>query len=85
MYIYIYVHIVMTLANGGIQPRFNKYSGVCEWNNCAFLWVNISKGGGVNYNNQFNEKGRFITWFGGSKMAQDSGINIYISMHEYFY
>ena len=61
---------VMILANNGIQPKFSKYSGVCEWKNCVFLWVNIVKGKGVNYGNTFNEKGRFITWFGGSKMTE---------------
>lgn len=62
---------VMAAANNGVQPRFSKYSGVCEWKNCVFLWVNIMKvackGG---YNNTFNEKGRFMTWFGGSKMSE---------------
>ena len=61
---------VMILANNGIQPKFSKYSGVCEWRNCVFLWVNIVKGKGINYGNTFNEKGRFITWFGGSKMTE---------------
>lgn len=68
---------VMAAANNGTQPRFSKYSGVCEWKNCVFLWVNIMKesckGG---YNNTFNEKGRFMTWFGGSKMSEGKPILI---------
>ena len=60
---------VMAAANNGVQPKFSKYSGVCEWNNCVFLWVNIMKQSCKGYNNTFNEHGRFMTWFGGSKMS----------------
>lgn len=60
---------VMAVANNGVQPKFSKYSGVCEWNNCVFLWVNIMKQSCKGYNNTFNEQGRFMTWFGGSKMS----------------
>lgn len=70
---------VMAAANNGIQPRFSKYSGVCEWRNCVFLWVNIMKAackGG--YNNTFNEKGRFMTWFGGSKMSEGKLLHTFI-------
>lgn len=48
-------------------PKFNKYSGVAEWSNCMFLWVNIAAKGGE-YLNDFLDDGRFITWYGGSKM-----------------
>ena len=63
---------IMSVANGGKPPRFSKYSGVVEWNNCVFLWVNIASGG--DYTNSFSEKGRFMTWFGGSKMTEDSPV-----------
>ena len=81
---------VMILANNGIQPKFSKYSGVCEWKNCVFLWVNIVKGKGVNYGNTFNEKGRFITWFGGSKMTEGEVFlfiltNVVVSQHLIIY
>ena len=46
--------------------RFNKFSGVAEWTNALFLWVNIA-GGGV-YNNTFSNEGRHMMWYGGSKM-----------------
>lgn len=60
---------VMQLAydNNDKIPKFNKYSGVTEWNNCIFLWVNHS-------NNEFYENGKHIQWYGGSKMDQDSPI-----------
>lgn len=60
---------VMAAANHGSAPKFSKYSGVCEWNNCVFLWVNVMKKVGAGYGNTFNEEGRFMTWFGGSKMS----------------
>ncbi len=43
-----------------------RYSGVAEWANCVFLWVNI--GGKDGYHNAFSEEGRLMTWFGGSRM-----------------
>ena len=61
---------VMTAANRGLLPKFNKYSGVCEWRNSVFLWVNIGGGdSGNQYVNEFSEGGRRMTWFGGSKMT----------------
>lgn len=47
-------------------PKFNKYSGVAEWNNAVFLWVNVD---GNTYGNSFYSEGRYITWFGGNRMA----------------
>ena len=35
---------VVTAANNGIPPKFSKYSGVLEWKNCVFLWVNLGPG-----------------------------------------
>ena len=32
---------IMTAANHGKAVSFNKYSGVAEWKNALFLWVNI--------------------------------------------
>jgi hypothetical protein len=57
---------VMSMSNGGSTPRFSKYSGVVEWRNAVYLWVNI--GGKTGYRNSFSEGGRFIMWFGGSRM-----------------
>jgi len=63
---------IMSIANGGRPPRFSKYSGVVEWKNCVFLWVNIGGNGG--YKNCFSEKGPslFMSWFGGSKMTAET-------------
>lgn len=52
---------------------FNKYSGVQEWENCIFLWVNLG-GKGNSVFNEFLEGGHQITWFGGSRMVDDSPI-----------
>jgi hypothetical protein len=57
---------VMTMSNHGKTPKFNKYPGVIEWNNCLYLWVNI--GGKTGYTNTFSEHGRYMMWYGGSKM-----------------
>ena len=57
----------------GARLSFNKYSGVQEWNNCIFLWVNLGSNGNAVVNT-FLDGGKQITWFGGSKMTDDSPI-----------
>lgn len=47
----------------------NRFSGVVEWKNCLFLWVNV---GGDDYANMFLDSGERLTWFGGSRMYEDS-------------
>lgn len=65
---------VMQLANGGSSvPSFSKYSGVAEWHNAVFLWVNIGSEASE-YPNVFGSQGRCITWYGGSQMRADSRI-----------
>lgn len=63
---------VVTIANNGVQPSFSKYTGLLEWSNCIFLWVNLD--GGSGYDNCFSEEGRFITWFGGSRMYKETAV-----------
>lgn len=51
---------------------FNKYSGIQEWgNDVLFLWVNL---GAPNSEvvNVFLENGRQVTWYGGSKMHDET-------------
>jgi hypothetical protein len=64
---------VMAICNNGAIPRFSKYSGVVEWKNAIFLWVNLGYDKSQ-YPNTFSEKGKYITWFGGSKMHEDSEV-----------
>ena len=64
---------IMAASYFGVAPKFSKYSGVVEWKNCVYLWVNIGVPGG-DYNNSFSEKGKYITWFGGSKMHGDTSV-----------
>lgn len=53
---------------------FNKYCGVQEWNNDAlFLWVNLGGNNGE-YVNDFMDGGRQMTWFGGSRMHDESNV-----------
>lgn len=63
---------IMSMSNGGTLPRFSKYSGVVEWHNCVYLWVNL--GGKSGYSNAFFDKGESIMWFGGSKMTADTAV-----------
>ncbi|KAL7543268.1 hypothetical protein ACHAWF_007354 [Thalassiosira exigua] len=59
------------LRLGGTKLSFNKYCGVQEWGNCIFLWVNL---GNVDSPNDFLEGGRRVTWFGGSRMHDESPV-----------
>ena len=63
---------VMVAANGGLLPKFSKYVGVAEWKNALFLWVNLSSDG--DYPNEFLDGGKAITWFGGSRVDEDSNV-----------
>jgi hypothetical protein len=63
------LHVVLK-ANNGIAPRFSKYSGVLEWLNCTFLWVNLHCKSPGQYDNQFLDRGKEFVWFGGSRMTQ---------------
>ena len=57
------------LANTKLS--FNKYCGVQEWSNCVFLWVNLAT---ADSPNDFLLNGRQITWFGGSRMHDESPV-----------
>jgi hypothetical protein len=64
----------------GVDPAlsFNKYSGIQEWKNVSFLWVNLvaseRREGTVRTANTFMHGGRLVTWFGGSRMSEDSPV-----------
>ncbi|KAL7540570.1 hypothetical protein ACHAXR_012540 [Thalassiosira sp. AJA248-18] len=57
------------LANTKLS--FNKYCGVQEWRNTIFLWVNL---GTADSPNEFLEGGKQVTWFGGSRMHDESPV-----------
>jgi len=57
---------VVEFASLNDNVSFNKYSGVLEWSNSLFLWVNL---GGPN---TFTENK--MTWFGGSRMHDESEV-----------
>jgi len=46
-------------ADRGKTPTFSKMSGIQEWSNAIFLFVNVSPDG----SNTFLDGGRQITWF----------------------
>jgi hypothetical protein len=53
---------------------FNKYSGVQDWGGSVlFLWVNLG-GKDAEVVNDFIDGGRQITWFGGSRMHDESPV-----------
>jgi hypothetical protein len=57
-----------------LRLSFNKYSGVQEWGaNVLFLWVNLGVKN-ADVVNDFLDGGRQITWFGGSRMHDDSPV-----------
>ena len=64
---------VMAIANHGRVPSFSKYSGIAEWRNCLFLWVNYADPKNE-MQNEFSNKGRNINWYGGSTLHRDSEI-----------
>ena len=64
---------VVELAGSGTLYKFNKYSGVTEWNNSLFLWVNLFDEKNE-FINSFLHGGKNIQWFGGSKMHKDSPV-----------
>lgn len=57
----------------GSRLSFNKYCGVQEWKNAIFLWVNLGNKDNPVVND-FLEDGKQITWFGGSRMFDDSPV-----------
>ena len=59
-------------TEGYSRLSFNKYCGVQEWGNAIFLWVNLGDKGTVV--NDFLHGGEQITWFGGSRMHDDSPV-----------
>ena len=76
-----------TDASGKVLlPKFNKFSGILQWQNCLFLWINIERKysdslEGVSrsncslYDNKFeviSDSNCNLTWFGNSLMDMDS-------------
>jgi hypothetical protein len=59
-------NISFNSANG---ISFNKYSGVQEWANAVFLWINLGAPK-CDVINEFLDEGRRVTWFGGSRMHE---------------
>jgi len=57
---------------GVSRLSFNKYCGVQEWKNAIYLWINL--GGQNSLVNDFSSNGRRVSWFGGSKMREDSPV-----------
>ena len=59
----------------GVKLSFNKYSGVQQWSNGAFLWVNMGNEAQSNtVVNEFLDDGKLVTWYGGSRMYEGSPV-----------
>jgi hypothetical protein len=58
----------------GSRLSFNKYCGVQEWRNSIFLWINLGNKDNNPVVNDFLEDAKQITWFGGSRMHDDSPV-----------
>ena len=65
---------VMAASYNDRCPKFSKYSGVVEWANCVYLWVNLGSKNPGEFINVFTEQGRYMTWYGGSRMHAESPI-----------
>lgn len=66
------IELACDLSGNSSIASFNKYSGVCEWQNKSFfLWVNFG-GPNADTENQFLDKAEFVTWFGGAKTQESS-------------
>ncbi|GAX15191.1 hypothetical protein FisN_12Lh109 [Fistulifera solaris] len=64
----------LAVADDVHQVSFNKYSGVQEWgNNVLFLWVNLGAPNSDVVNDFFND-GREVSWFGGSRMHENTPV-----------
>ncbi|KAL3823327.1 hypothetical protein ACHAXA_010462, partial [Cyclostephanos tholiformis] len=61
----------LRLLGSGTRVSFNKYSGVQEWKNSVFLWVNL---GTTDSPNEFLDDGKMVTWYGGSRMHDGSPV-----------
>ena len=60
---------------GASRLSFNKFSGVQLWKNVIFLWINVGGPTGANsLVNVFSHNGSRVTWFGGSKMREESPV-----------
>jgi len=57
----------------GTRLSFNKYCGVQEWRNAVFLWVNLGNKDNPVVND-FLKDAKQVTWFGGSRMHDESPV-----------
>ena len=64
--------------SGVSRLSFNKFSGVQPWKNVIFLWINV--GGPQSSDSLINDFSKHkdgscrVSWFGGSRMTEDSSI-----------
>jgi hypothetical protein len=64
----------LAVADDVHRVSFNKYSGVQEWgNNVLFLWVNLDAPNS-DVVNEFFDGGREVSWFGGSRMHENTPV-----------
>ena len=52
-------------------PKFSKYSGIAEWRNCIYVFVNV---GGKDYDNVFMDGGERMTWFAQPRHTLESPV-----------
>jgi len=62
---------VMDVLSSSGPVKFSKYSGIAEFRNAVILWVNV---GGRDYENQFLDQGRKMTWFAGSRHVPETPV-----------
>ena len=83
------ITLACVAANGkSAIPKFNKFSGILQWKNCLFLWINVERkytagsiignaGNGNSYDNEFDvisDTQCNLTWYGNNRMKLDSDL-----------
>jgi hypothetical protein len=55
-------------AKTGVKPIFSRMTGIQEWSNAIFLFVNVS----AESSNDFQEDGQLISWFAQNRQSEAS-------------
>ena len=69
-------HPIVLASNNNGTAKYSKYSGILEWANSVYLWVNLGlkSANADGYENTFLDQGKSFVWFGCKNMMRDSVI-----------
>jgi hypothetical protein len=66
-------------ANRAVRPTFSRMSGIQQWANAVFLFVNV--GGASGFDNVFLDGGRRVTWFAQATQTEVSPVILRLIHH----